>query len=106
MLGEAEVSVLRAEISNISRQLEKIEAALTKQREETREDINRIHERLDAQRDAVARKECEGYREKCGSRQESRNAKQDDKITSVLMTLAKWGGFGAGISAVMKFIGN
>lgn len=53
------------EISVIVKWLERIEQALNKQREETREDINRIHERLDIQRDAVTRPECEKYRGKC-----------------------------------------
>ncbi|SHK11958.1 hypothetical protein [Desulforamulus aeronauticus] len=79
-LGEGEVNVLRTEISNVVKQLEKIETTLTRQREETREDIKRIHERLDAQRDTVTRKECEEYREKCCARQESKTRNRTTRL--------------------------
>ena len=49
------------------------------------------------------RQECERYREKCCSRQESRNEKQDDKITTLMLQLAKWGGIGVGIGLVLKY---
>ena len=105
-MGESDVFVLRAEIANVMKQLEKIDAGLDRQREETREDIKRIHERLDALRDAVPLKKCEEYREKCLARQETKNEKQDDKIIGILLTLAKWGGLGGGIGTAMKFFGN
>ena len=98
-----DINVLKNELSNVVKWLEKIEVALTKQREETREEIKQIYERLDHQRDAVNRQECERYREKCCSRQEFRNEKQDDKITTLMLQLAKWGGIGVGIGLVLKY---
>lgn len=97
------MSVLKNELSNVVKWLEKIELALTKQREETREEIKQIYERLDNQKNAVTRQECERYREKCCAKQESKNEKQDDKITIIMLQLAKWCGLGTGIGLVLKY---
>ncbi|MDO7787109.1 hypothetical protein [Desulforamulus aquiferis] len=53
------------EVGVIVQWLKRIEDVMNKQREENREDIKRIHERLDLQRNAVTHQECEKYRGKC-----------------------------------------
>lgn len=98
-----DVGVLKNELSNVVKWLERIELALTKQQEETRAEIKQIYERLDNQRDAVNRQECERYREKCCIKQDFRNREQDDKITTLMLYAAKWGGIGAGIGLVLKY---
>ena len=98
-----DVNVLKNELSNVLKWLERIELALTKQREETREEIKQSYERLDNQRDAVNRQECERYRERCCSKQDFRNEQQDDKIMTMMLCLAKWSGIGVGIGLVLKY---
>lgn len=67
-----EVKALEVGLQNVSEGLRRLEKLIEKNREETRQDINRIHERLDEQKAAIAREDCERYRRECAAAQEKK----------------------------------
>lgn len=72
-MSENEVKAFEVGLQNVNEGLRRLEKLIEKNREETRQDINRIHERLDDQKAVIARDDCERYRKEC-------TAAQDKKI--------------------------
>jgi len=64
-VGETEVKALEVGLQGVNDGLQRLEKVIERNREETRQDILRIHERLDEQKQFVSLCQCEGYRKNC-----------------------------------------